>query len=289
MYGVQMTSRQGCRCRVVDRVALAEVVGRIVDASGGQAQAAKALKVRQPQVSKMLRQRVGGLTERTFLAVSRRCPKDLADRLQAAVLDTRAIRAIRHYQSWLLDQLAQYGLQANETLVQSFHRPDQAAQLGASRPLIAAGYTRDDLNPPWPTRPDHLVAVMLDNHDYKKLFADFQGKVYRHLGRSPETEIRIRLSMCRAVAPLLAGSKTDQVERTAEELHESARIRRRKGQRPRLESTDLAAYLKYALAAEEILLRRTPYFNRAQHATDTPAGANRLGAAKLAAVIFARR
>ena len=270
-----MAARRGYR--VSDRGALREVVARIVEVSGGQAKAAAALRIGQPQVSKMLNERVGALTDRTFDRLARRCPPDVAPRLQAAVLDRTGVLAIKRYQAWLRDQLSDYGLRANEPLVESFHRPDQAARLAALVPIVATAPTRGDLNPPWPTRADHLVSVLLGNHDYGKRLHDFTELVRRRLGSSPETEIRIRLSLCRVVAPLVVGWDTWRIERTAEELHEAGgRGRQVPGQaHPR--PTELGTYLKHALAAEEILLKREPYFTRAQSARVPDPGANRLG------------
>jgi predicted transcriptional regulator len=275
---VEMASRQVYR--VVDRAALAEIVARIVEAGGGQARAAAELKIGQPQVSKMLNQRIGALSDRTFRQLSRRCPSELRGLLQATVLDQKAIQAIRHYQSWLHDQLAQYHLQENERLVATFHRPAEAVYFASRVPLVTSGYTRGDLNPPWPTREDKLVAVLLDNHDYRKTLRDFAARVHKRLGSSPETEIRIRLSLCRVVAPLIAGWATMNIERTAEELHDTPVPSHSRNPRKRHkdERTELLLYLEHALAAEEILLRREPYFSRAQAAHEAPEGANRLKA-----------
>jgi hypothetical protein len=216
-----------------------------------QTDAAQWLGIGRPTFNKLLHQQIGSLTETTYRKLAARIPRARALALREAVASPATQQRLRDYQRWLVGALQEYGIQ---------FRVGEAEEL-LDELLPAAGTARRTgrvvqfLGGPHGQTPKLDILFLTDLHPpYAKIIEAFREWVIKRLGAGMEAELRAKLSIARVLAPLARATGT--VERTWQEMDRAG---------------DLGPYLKAALDAERLLLKRERSVERAQH-TLTPSG-----------------
>jgi hypothetical protein len=115
-----------------------------------------------------------------------------------------------------------------------------------------------------PPRAEDVLAAIHRLRIYEGEFRRFREQLRKQWGPSAEAEVwnRSEVAELRAVGPLVAGAWTGGVERSAWELHEAG---------------ELGPYLRAALGAQLVLLRRSHAHRRIRYPVPMPTHRNPLG------------
>lgn len=218
------------RLPVVDPGPLVEALALLHRAHGSQQGAARALGISQGHFSQLRRGRVGrGITRRLYLRIG--------EELERAGIDPETPR----YQRFLAAIAGPAEREAMrswwEWLVRAWRQ-------------VAPGYPDPDINQsPW-------CRLYFALPSWIKSYTEPYRRRWERAGHENQ---RIWLAIARVLAPLAAHVETGGIERAWQELARSKRGR----------TNDLAIYLKGALLAEDVLLRREPHPLRRAHGTTT--------------------
>jgi len=161
--------------------------------------------------------------------------------LARTVLGARAEEALSDYYRWLRDCLAPWGL---ELVPEYRFEPEEGFSMAEIEGLSAGPKLwREAMRDVFP-----VLEWLYRRPQYRSLLRSATA-TWRRAGHG---DGRILVALVRVLDPLAASDETRGIERSWQELHETE---------------ELEEYLKHALRAQSVFLRRSPDLRRAQQVT----------------------
>lgn len=233
------------RLPVLDRAALAAALAVLERHHGTQVAAARALGIQQGHFSKLRRGQGGNaITVRLYTRIREELARASSQRRRARKRSSRGFASTPL--AW--------------KLARAVAAPEVQERLDAWGRWLVRTYghflpaheTTELAKAPWRQLAESFP-------EWARGYLRDSRQAWEEAGHPPR---RIELAVARAMAPLLAHAESGGIERSWQELERSKRGRK----------NDLTAYLKAALTAEDILLRREPHpLRRAAQVAQGPA------------------